>query len=512
MYKLNGATGDKTGLGITLKVMAGDAVNIYGKSFWHNSGTVNNGYPISTALTNFVTAFAGTGGVINAGKGNAGTIAAAINGSTPEVNALKYMLDTAKASTGSTPRAYINWILFDEQFKPVSSGFDLVSTTGDNVKNHTPSVNIAQGGYLYVYCSNESNYDVFFDNLQVIDTRGPLLETDNYYPFGLVQSGISSQAAGKLEDKYKYNGKELQHKEFTDGSGLEMYDYGARNYDPQLGRWFNIDPLADKSRRFSPYVYAKDNSMLFIDPDGMEATDNSWIKGDFDNIANGTVGTSEAYQDQDEQKAEELDRGRIDSRDKEIHNGARDFKNIKVDDDQSDEFKKGFDQDINIIAKTEIGSRLLAFLDLSGVQVKISESKGLFQSTRIDGCRTKAVGDGTYTTSYTRETFKLDGSLETSYYTLIHELGHLADFVQRDKKIIFGDRPADLNKLDPNKAEFKTQREYSEIRAVWWENMLALQLGEFHFRFKIAEMSVPYFVTTFGQPIQLDSDKDATPK
>ena len=122
--------------------------------------------------------------------------------------------------------------------------------------------------YVFNYTDHLGNLRLSYTDTNangVIDAD-EIVEENHYYPFGLKHENYVSTNPYQ----YKYNGKELQTE-----LGLNMYDYGARNYDPALGRWMNIDPLAEQMRRHSPYNYAFDNPIYFIDPDGMapEATD-----------------------------------------------------------------------------------------------------------------------------------------------------------------------------------------------------------------------------------------------
>ncbi|HEV7333118.1 MAG TPA: DUF6443 domain-containing protein [Flavisolibacter sp.] len=268
LYKLNGATGDRYGIGIALKVMAGDVLKVYGRSVWHQNGTTNNiNYPLNSVLSSFVNAFAGTSTVVGGSKGVAsGSI---LNGNSSTTGPLSSWLTTGVPTpSGSTPKAYINWIFFDEQFKPVANGngYDPVWAFPDHVKPHSiTGISVPKSGYVYIYCSNESNQDVYFDNLQVVHARGPILEEQNFYPQGLAMFAINGRAHGKLQTNFGYQGKEMQRGEFFDGTGLEEYDFMARYYDPQLGRWWAQDPAGQFA---TPYGAMGGNWPVMADPDG----------------------------------------------------------------------------------------------------------------------------------------------------------------------------------------------------------------------------------------------------
>ena len=104
--------------------------------------------------------------------------------------------------------------------------------------------------YYYYLKDHQGN------NRVVLSSSGTVMETNHYYPFGGTFASSNVQP-------YKYNGKELDTK-----AGLNWYDYGARHYDAALGRWFVVDPLAEKMYGWSPYVYCFNNPVGLIDEEG----------------------------------------------------------------------------------------------------------------------------------------------------------------------------------------------------------------------------------------------------
>ena len=128
-----------------------------------------------------------------------------------------------------------------------------------------------EGGYAKATSVNPTTYTFEFfyynkdhlgNNREVVDASGTVQQVTNYYPFGTPYADTEAVMNANMQP-YKYNGKELDRMH-----GLDTYDYGARQYDPVLGRWDRMDPLCEKYYDLSPYVYCHNNPINRIDADG----------------------------------------------------------------------------------------------------------------------------------------------------------------------------------------------------------------------------------------------------
>jgi len=228
IQQLNG-NGYKIGANIVLKVMAGDTINIRANSWYRQNGaapgTPNS--PLSSLVASLAGGVAGTdpGHYLLGPLKQTGVL-------DPGISSFLGTVDSDYATHNTKPKAYLNWIVFDEQFRYVAgsgnmnSGFQQVGPDTIFTTHTITNQLITKSGWIFVYVNNLStNISVFFDNLQVTQKRGRLLEESHYYPFGLATTGINSPCAGKPDNKLRYNGKELQTKNLKTAlvwSGMTM--------------------------------------------------------------------------------------------------------------------------------------------------------------------------------------------------------------------------------------------------------------------------------------------------
>ncbi|MBW8683464.1 hypothetical protein K1Y79_03880 [Chitinophaga sp. B61] len=271
MAKLSAKSdGKKIGPSLVLRVNAGDTIQIKAKAFFKSQGPTNNSH--SVPAEDMIMSLAQVFGDENAQSQVHGYIQAlqqeTFTGNFYNNGYQRMKEKEPNGLSNNKLKSFMNFTLFDDQLQIVdgNSGVRQVQNSPDEIQElSVDQMVIEKSGFLFVFPTNETEQDIYYDDIVVTDITGPVLEETHYYPWGLVMDGISTRTPLSLENRQLFQGKELQRGEFADGTGLEWYNFDARYYDPQLGRWFAVDPA---NQDYSPYMAMGNRPTMVIDPDG----------------------------------------------------------------------------------------------------------------------------------------------------------------------------------------------------------------------------------------------------
>lgn len=231
----------------SFKVMPGDVVDASVMAYY--VGGTYTKTPLASMGTYVVAALTGTTSLAVDGINYSYSTSTGANPS--------FLLSPNQGS--SKPSAFLNYILFDDAFRPIEAkSAPLGATAGVLHSVLLPTISVKEAGYLFVYLSydNDTGGDVFFDDLKILYKEGPVVQLNTYYPFGMTASTWVRD--GEFQNRYVYQAKELDE-------NTQLQDFHARQYDGQLGRMWSIDP---KSQFASGYVGMGNNPVIGVDPDG----------------------------------------------------------------------------------------------------------------------------------------------------------------------------------------------------------------------------------------------------
>lgn len=168
------------------------------------------------------------------------------------------------------PNATLNYLFFDENFQfpanpvlGVDFGFEEVSAAAQEFgwEQLTLEKTVGKKGYLYIYVANETQGDkVWFDDMTITQFEHPVVQSDDYYPFGLAFNSYSSG----VENDFLYKGGAERQDELDLNVDFTRYRMG----DPAMGRWWQVDPLSDAMVEWIPYDYSFNNPIRYNDAEG----------------------------------------------------------------------------------------------------------------------------------------------------------------------------------------------------------------------------------------------------
>jgi RHS repeat-associated protein len=157
--------------------------------------------------------------------------------------------------------------LIDLAFEQLSS--DYVQEVGSLIKAPhqllSKEVTIKEPGYVYIYVSNEGSIaqEVYFDDFEISHKKSLVIQSDDYYPFGLTFN--SYRREDNVLNRIKFQGQE-----HIDELNLGWDSFKWRNHQPDIGRFFGIDPFSEKYVYNSPYAFSENDVVAAIELEGLE--------------------------------------------------------------------------------------------------------------------------------------------------------------------------------------------------------------------------------------------------
>jgi hypothetical protein len=175
----------------------------------------------------------------------------------------------------TAPKAFVTILLFDKDYNLVDAAWKQITTLGlqsSSTVKQPPhdylfkEITVREPGYAYVFVSNEhpTYVDVYFDDVTVTHTPSPIVSSSDYFAFGLQHT--AGERAGVYEQRTLFQSQELQ-----DELNIGWVQFKWRNHEPSIGRFFNVDQLAEKYLYNSPYSFSENKVVAHVELEGLEA-------------------------------------------------------------------------------------------------------------------------------------------------------------------------------------------------------------------------------------------------